>query len=205
MENREFYDKYQNNQLVPIDTSYGRGTQGTLPLLTVAHLVAAYKTAVAPRFDHSSLAQLTLHSISNGLEATYNSWGPLTVLGENGRLGTSLSCMIRDTISMNEHMLWPLPQPVYDNPGPSPNNSGRTWKKPMHVFLWSGFKQSVVGWINDNHSQHSQRVQRPVFVPRVITEEVQSLQPFILDNLLDVSAKCFIPPSEFTARRQITT
>ncbi|EGF79386.1 hypothetical protein BATDEDRAFT_89816 [Batrachochytrium dendrobatidis JAM81] len=33
----------------------------------------------------------------------------------------------------------------------------------------------------------------------------QSLQPFILDNLLDVSAKCFIPPSEFKARRQITS
>ncbi len=75
----------------------------------------------------------------------------------------------------------------------------------MHVFLWSGFKQSVVSWIDDNHPQHSQQLQRPVFVPRIITEEVQTLQPFILDNLLDVSAKCFIPPSEFTTRRQITS
>ena len=32
---------------------------------------------------------------------------------------------------------------------------------------------------------------------------MQTLQPFILDNLLDVSAKCFIPPTEFKARRQI--
>jgi hypothetical protein len=32
---------------------------------------------------------LTLHSISNGLETNYNSWDPLTVLGENGRLGTN--------------------------------------------------------------------------------------------------------------------
>jgi hypothetical protein len=86
-----------------------------------------------------------------------------------------------------------------------PNTSGSTWKNPKLVFLWSDFKQSVVSWIDGHHQQHSQRVQKPVFVPRVITEEVQSLQPFILDNLLDVSAKCFIPPSEFKARRQITS
>jgi hypothetical protein len=37
----EFYIKYNDNQPVPIDTAYGRGPQGPLPLLTVGHLVAA--------------------------------------------------------------------------------------------------------------------------------------------------------------------
>ena len=41
MENTELYIKYHTNEPVPIDTAYGRGPQGTLPLLTVAHLVAA--------------------------------------------------------------------------------------------------------------------------------------------------------------------
>jgi hypothetical protein len=36
----ELYVKYLDNQPVPIDTAFGRGPQGTLPLLTVAHLVA---------------------------------------------------------------------------------------------------------------------------------------------------------------------
>jgi hypothetical protein len=111
---------------------------------------------------------------------------------------------VHDTITMDEYMAWPLPQPVYENPVSRPNTSGSTWNKPFHVFLWADFKQKVVTWIDSNHQQHSQRVDRPVFVPRVITEEVQSLQPFILDNLLDISAKCFIPPSQFKARRQIT-
>jgi hypothetical protein len=91
---------------------------------------------------------------------------------------------------------------MYENPVARPNTSGsNTWK--THVFLWSDFKQSVVSWIDGNHHQHSQRVDKPVFVARVITEEVQTLQPFILDNLLNVSAKCFTPTSEFKAQRQI--
>lgn len=103
---------------------------------------------------------------------------------------------------MDEHMLWPLPEPVYDNPVSRANTSSSTLMKPTHVFLLSDFKQSVVSWIEENH-QHSQRVQRLVFVPRVITEEVQSLQPLNLDNLLNISAKCFLPPSEFKTRSQI--
>ena len=98
-----------------------------------------------------------------------------------------------------------LPRPVYDNPISRPNSSGSNWKLPTHVFSWAGFKESVVSWIADNRQQHSQRLPRPVFIPRVITEEVQSLQPFILDNLLDISAKCFIPASEFKSRGQITS
>jgi hypothetical protein len=59
------------------------------------------------------------------------------------------------------------------------------------------------GLISNKAYQHSQRVDKPVFAARVITEEVQTLQPFILDNLLNVSAKCFTPTSEFKAQRQI--
>ena len=110
MENTELYIKYltnQNlnnqNQPVPIDTAYGRGPQGALSLTTVAHLIAAYKTAVAPLLDHSSLAQLTLHSINNGVEASYNSWDPLTVLGENGKTGI---CPLIIKSSQQGNRLW---------------------------------------------------------------------------------------------------
>jgi hypothetical protein len=40
-ENREFYIKYLDNHAVAIDTSYGRGPDGRLALLTVAHLIGA--------------------------------------------------------------------------------------------------------------------------------------------------------------------
>ncbi|KAK6094986.1 hypothetical protein MT418_8641 [Batrachochytrium dendrobatidis] len=141
-------------------------------------------------------------------------WRPTTTPGTPFLLSEQMDCYdhpliirsLSDTITMDEHMVCSLPEPVYDNPVSRPNTSGRIWKKPTHVFLWSDFKQSVVDWIGANHHQHSQRVQKPVFVSGIIiTEEVQSLQPFIKLNLLNISAKCFIPPSEFKARRQITS
>jgi hypothetical protein len=216
----ELYIKYLTNVAVPVDTSYGRAPQGTLPLLTVAHLVAAYKTAVAPLLDHSSLAQLTLHlpdgiarsALSEDCFASTDSTGTTlrTCLALDRLNGLGLDdiqpLMIRsmsDTITMDEYMVWPLPRTVYRNAVSTPNISGSTWKKPTHVFLWHDFKYSTFNWISVNHQQHSQRVERPVFVPRVITEEVQTLQPFIFDNLLKVSSNCFIPPSEFMARCEI--
>ncbi len=90
MENNKFYVKYQNNQPIKVETHIDiKRARREFPLIDVGDLVAAYKTAVAPLLDHSSLAQLTLHSISNGVETNYNSWDPLTVLGQNGRLGTN--------------------------------------------------------------------------------------------------------------------
>ncbi|KAI8892838.1 kinase-like domain-containing protein [Globomyces pollinis-pini] len=110
---------------------------------------------------------------------------------------------MHDTITLDEYMVWPLPPAVYGRAVSTANSTKSSRHKPTHVFKWVGFKESVVEWIAANHENHSQRVQRPVFIPRVITEEVQTLQPFIQDNLLDISSRCFIPPSEFTARRQI--
>ncbi|KAJ3076253.1 hypothetical protein HDU98_004866 [Podochytrium sp. JEL0797] len=65
----QLYIRYKDYTAVAIDTSYGRGPQQLLPLLTVAHLIAAAKTAVAPLLDHLSLAQLTLHSVCDGVES----------------------------------------------------------------------------------------------------------------------------------------
>ena len=45
MENREFYVKYLDNHAVAIDTSYGRGPDGRLALLTVAHLIGAFQAS----------------------------------------------------------------------------------------------------------------------------------------------------------------
>jgi predicted Ser/Thr protein kinase len=108
-----------------------------------------------------------------------------------------------DTITIDEYMVSPLPHPQYDNPVQRPNTSGSTWRRPTHLSLWADFRESVISWIDSHHQLHSKQVERPVFISRVITEEVSDLQPFILDNLLQVSAKCFIPPSHFKRRRQI--
>ena len=169
-------------------------------------LKVAYKTAAAPRFDAIPIDELSLHSIVDGEENMLEIDTLLSTItfGSTARNPLVIRS-INDTITMDEYMAWSLPRPVYDNPVLRPNSSGSYWKQPTHVFQWPGFKQSVIDWIADNHHQHSERIDRPVFVPRVITEEVQTLQPFILDNLLSVSGKCFIPPSEFKARRQIDT
>ena len=102
-------------------------------------------------------------------------------------------------------MVSTLPHPVYENAVTKSNSSGN-WNEPARVTLWSDFLTSAVHWIDANHEQHSQRVARPVFVDGItISEEVQTLQPFIKLNLLDVAAKCFIPSSRFTAIRGIKT
>ena len=62
MENKDIYIKYQENQPVLVETLYNNhGGKRDRPLTTVAHVVAAYKTAVAPRFDSTPTDELTLH------------------------------------------------------------------------------------------------------------------------------------------------
>ncbi|OAJ41504.1 hypothetical protein BDEG_25087 [Batrachochytrium dendrobatidis JEL423] len=206
MENKAFYIKYLDYQPVKIETHFNGELERRRPLTDVGGLVAAVTVEPTRRLAGipEDYGPLTLH-LPDGPAIPGNTL--LTSIQQpTGSYDHPLIIRsLRDTITMDEHMICSLPEPVYDNPVSRPNTSGRIWKKPTHVFLWSDFKQSVVDWIGANHHQHSQRVQRPVFVPGIITEEVQSLQPFILDNLLNISAKCFIPPSEFKARRQITS
>ncbi|OAJ39370.1 hypothetical protein BDEG_23223 [Batrachochytrium dendrobatidis JEL423] len=57
----KFYLQYKNNSPVLIDTDNGRGPQGTLPLITVSHLISAYKTATTPLLDAIPVDELTLH------------------------------------------------------------------------------------------------------------------------------------------------
>ncbi|KAK5672740.1 hypothetical protein QVD99_000241 [Batrachochytrium dendrobatidis] len=57
----KFYLQYKNNSPVLIDTAHGRGPQGTLPLITVSHLISAYKTAATPLLDAIPVDELTLH------------------------------------------------------------------------------------------------------------------------------------------------
>ncbi|EGF77497.1 hypothetical protein BATDEDRAFT_36058 [Batrachochytrium dendrobatidis JAM81] len=207
MENIPFYIQYLHNQPVKVDTHINseRTALRPFPLDSVADLVVAFQALPNSPLASTFVDELTLH-LPDGPAIPGNTL-LIDIQQPTGSYDHPLIIRsLRDTITMDEHMVWSLPEPVYDNPVSRPNTSGRIWKKPTHVFLWSDFKQSVVDWIGANHHQHSQRVQRPVFVPGIIiTEEVQSLQPFIKLNLLNISAKCFIPPSEFKARRQITS
>jgi hypothetical protein len=61
MENTEYYIKYLDNGSVPIDTSFGRGPQGILPLLTVAHLVAAFQQRPGSLLANTDSGLITLH------------------------------------------------------------------------------------------------------------------------------------------------
>ena len=216
MENQIFFVKYLDYQPVEIETHHIGEEDRKKTLTIVGHLI----TVFFPSVDLVTLCQYTIHlpldvdkyslskdcyytDVKNG--TTLHVGCKLSALGSIGSnpYQPLIIRSVNDKITMGEFMIWPLPQTCYDNAVSSPNISGASWPKPAHVFLWPDFKQKIVSWIGDNHQQHSQRVERPVFVPRVITEEVPHLQPFILDNLLYISAKCFIPKSEFKAQRQV--
>jgi hypothetical protein len=66
MENKMFYVKYLNKQAVPIDTHYNGEQERKRPLSTVADLIPAYKTAVAPLLDSTPIDELTIHLDANG-------------------------------------------------------------------------------------------------------------------------------------------
>ena len=68
-DNREFYVKYLDNRAVPIDTSYGRGPEGMLALVTVAHLIGAVKQALPSKLGSIDADELTLH-LPNGVDRT---------------------------------------------------------------------------------------------------------------------------------------
>lgn len=208
MENRAFYIKYQQNEPVGIETHFNGENDRRRPLQNVSDLIQGIcelTVAFFPSAEPATLGQYTLHSLVDGVENMLEVDTPLSTItfGSTARNPLVIRS-ITDTVTMDEYMAWSLPQPVYDNPVSRPNSSGSHWKQPAHVFQWSEFKQSVIDWIAANHHQHSRRIDRPRFVDGIIiTEEVQSLQPYVKLNLLDISAKCFIPPSEFKARRQI--
>ena len=62
--NKSFFIQYSQNQPVEINSHINneRTALRLFPLEKVAHLVAAYKTAVAPRFDSTPSDELTLHA-----------------------------------------------------------------------------------------------------------------------------------------------
>jgi len=101
MENKQYYIKYLTNGPVKVETHYTGEKDRRRPLTDVGDLIAAYKTAVAPRFDSTPTDELTLHlpgSISrsaSGLEedcfanvdstdTTLDSGCPLSSLGAFG-------------------------------------------------------------------------------------------------------------------------
>lgn len=85
-------------------------------------------------------------------------------------------------------MLSNLPESIYNHELPHASISMYNAKVPRHVFKWSSFEQDVLNWVETNHELNARRVDRPGFVPRLIEEEVQSLQPFVKDNLLNIAA-----------------
>jgi hypothetical protein len=62
MENKEFYIKYLSNNPVLVETHADSSRKRRdFPLVTVAHLVSAYKDLVKPLLENFSIASLSLH------------------------------------------------------------------------------------------------------------------------------------------------
>src|SRR4051794_2917170 len=86
MQNLTFYIRYQDNNAVPVETLYtSAGDNRNRPLETVGHLVAAYKTAVAPRFSATPLDDLILYKVENGEEVPLTPGVLLATLTNFGR------------------------------------------------------------------------------------------------------------------------
>jgi energy-coupling factor transporter ATP-binding protein EcfA2 len=137
--------QYQDNAPVPVFTQNINIPQGEEPV--VADLVAAYFANTPP----NELAQYSLHSISNGLETNYNSWDPLTVLGENGRLGTN-PLIIKSKNDAGQgivHVLTVGNEMEVDS-GPTSNNSS---KSPVNI------KNDGID-IDTEHLERSELVQK---------------------------------------------
>ena len=95
----EYYVKYLEHQPIKIEIDYNGQEKRNRPLKDVADLIVAYKTAVAPLLEGSSIAQLTLHSpdrvprktlpkrcfaVSDNTDTTLDPGCSLSTLGNHG-------------------------------------------------------------------------------------------------------------------------
>jgi predicted Ser/Thr protein kinase len=217
----QFFVRYLDSIPIIVNTHINEHrTRREFPLENAADLIRAYKDSVVPLLDDSSITNLTLHlpastsrSESDLQDSSFlsqdsvsTSFHPTLPLCSLGGLGSIykhplLIKSLSDSITMNEYLAYTLPPPVYIGSASRPNSSGNNSIMPANVTRWAEFESSVNTWIQSQTSQHSHRVKRPFFVPRLISEEVPTLQPFIMDNMLTVASKCFIPPSDFVSRR----
>ncbi|KAJ3268625.1 hypothetical protein HDV01_002520 [Terramyces sp. JEL0728] len=176
MDFKTFYIKHLTNPVGVKTHVYNPNTsKWTQTAFTVGDLIEEFQKKMGSKLANVDAGLITLQYVENEREFTLRPGFPLAEL--NHGLTDDNPLVIRsetDTLTIDEYMCCTLPNPVY----------------------------KVVSWIDANHQQHSTRIEKPRFVPRIICEEVQTLQPFIKDNLLDVSAKCLIPQTDFTAIRE---
>ncbi|OAJ41060.1 hypothetical protein BDEG_24711 [Batrachochytrium dendrobatidis JEL423] len=85
----KFYIQYKNNSPVSVFTQYLHVPEGEEP--DISDLVAAIAVEPTRRLAGipADYGPLTLHFVVDGVEMTYNSWEPITVLKTNGTVGSS--------------------------------------------------------------------------------------------------------------------
>ncbi|EGF80212.1 hypothetical protein BATDEDRAFT_25057 [Batrachochytrium dendrobatidis JAM81] len=85
----KFYIQYKNNSPVSVFTQYLHVPEGKEP--DISDLVAAIAVEPTRRLAGipADYGPLTLHFVVDGVEMTYNSWEPITVLKTNGTVGSS--------------------------------------------------------------------------------------------------------------------
>ncbi|KAL5034590.1 hypothetical protein RTP6_002414 [Batrachochytrium dendrobatidis] len=81
------YIQYLENTPVSLFTQKLPVPEGEEP--NISDLVAAVKQALPSKLGDIDPDELTLHFVVDGVEMTYNSWEPITVLKTNGTVGSS--------------------------------------------------------------------------------------------------------------------
>ncbi|KAJ8323122.1 hypothetical protein O5D80_008180 [Batrachochytrium dendrobatidis] len=81
------YVKYLENTPVSLFTQKLPVPEGEEP--NISDLVAAFQALPNSPLASAFVGDLTLHSVVDGVEMTYNSWEPITVLKTNGTVGSS--------------------------------------------------------------------------------------------------------------------
>ena len=106
MENKQYYIKYLDSGAVGMKTHTLIMTTGVWVqiLFTVGDLVAAYKTAVAPRFDSTPTDELTLH-LPDGVARsalTDNCFAPTDSTGTTLRNGLALTLLLENGFGFDD-------------------------------------------------------------------------------------------------------
>jgi hypothetical protein len=217
----QFFVRYLDSIPIKVDTHINeQRTRREFPLEDVADLIGVFQARLGSLLANTDSGLITIHLPANtsrsesGLQDSSfisqdsfsTSIHPSLRLCSLGGLGSNynhplLIKSLNDSITMNEYLAYTLPSPVYIGSVSRPNSCGNNSIMPANVTRWAEFESSVNTWIQSQTSQHSHRVKRPFFVPRLISAEVPTLQPFIMDNMLTVASKCFSPPSDFVSRR----
>jgi hypothetical protein len=97
-------------------------------------------------------------------------------------------------VKISTHLATPLRPAKYHNP-PSNSNTSDHVIAPVRLCKWDNFKPDVNSWLSEQSLDTE--IEEPPFIPRTISRVMNTLHPFINDNLLKYVRPCLDPSAEF--------